>query len=132
MKTYFHNSGFNETTINDNGRKNHNLIEWDGDYDGKHANIKLKIKENDKKETMILKLDNNDIIQLLGVQATEMPLERRLMADFLNDDPIYEPIMLEGVLKPRRTIQHKSHKRHKRHRIHNKKHKTRKSRKYKI
>jgi DNA replication protein DnaD len=56
-----------------------------GDYDGEEANIKLKINDNGDTNDMTIKMDNDDIRNLLGIQPVNIPLERRLTQDFLND-----------------------------------------------
>ena len=72
-----------------------------------------------------MKLDNNDLINLLGIQPVEIPLEQRLSNDFF--DKPYTPITLEGALTKRRTRRHSSRKRkhrntYRKHRHHKKKH----------
>ena len=125
MSTHIQNYGFTKTFIKDNNRKLKNEIKWVGDYDGKNANIHLDINDNGRKEVVNMKLDNNDLINLLGIQPVEIPLEQRLSNDFF--DKPYTPITLEGALTKRRTRRHSSRKRkhrktYRKHRHHKKKH----------
>ena len=108
MSTHIQNYGFTKTFIKDNNRKIKNEIKWIGDYDGKNANIQLDINDNGKKEFVSMKLDNNDLIQLLGIQPVEVPLEQRLSNDFF--DKPYTPITLDGVLTKRKHRKHLSKK----------------------
>jgi hypothetical protein len=91
MSTYIQNYGFTKTLINNNNKLLNNEIKWEGNYDGSKANIYVDINENGKKEIIKMKLDNNDIEDLLGIPSVEIPLEERLKNDFLynsfNDSP---------------------------------------------
>jgi hypothetical protein len=132
------NYGFTKTI----GNNINNEIKWMGDYNGDVANIELDINNNGKKELIHMKLDNNDLIEMLGVQPVEMSLDERLMNDYLKHDglkpfssPIYQsqsdlqpliPITLEGALIKKKSRKHRkynkrqhkktSHKRRKSHR----------------
>jgi len=126
MPTHIQNYGFTKTFIKDNNRKIKNEIKWVGDYDGKNAHIQLDINDNGRNEVVNMKLDNNDLIYLLGIQPVEIPLEERLSNDFF--DKPYTPITLDGVLTKRRTRKHLSRKRknrhtYRKHRHHKHKHK---------
>ena len=128
MSTYIQNYGFTKTFIKKNDRKIKNEIKWIGDYDGTIANIQVDINDNGNKEFMNMKLDNNDLKYLLGVQPVEMPLEQRLYNDFLYNNPkvyepkvyepkVYKPIILEGALQKRKTRKHRNSNINKKHRI---------------
>lgn len=99
MPSYIQNYGFTKTTFQDNLNKNeiNHLMKWQGDYDGKIANINVDIDDNGNRELVSMRLDNNDIRQLFGIQPIEVPLEKRLANDFLR-----RPIALEGVLVKRK------------------------------
>ena len=107
--SYIQNYGFSKTQIN-NGK--YNEVEWIGDYDGKIANINIDINNNGSRDIVSMKLNNNDLVQLFGVQPVQIPLEKRLMNDFLS-----KPMVLEGALKTRHRRHHRSRsRRHRRHR----------------
>jgi len=117
------NYGFTKTIFKDNYDTLHNEIKWQGDYDGKIANIDVNINDNGSAKLLSIQLNNNDIKQLFGIQPVEVPLEKRLVRDFLYKQDI--PIDLEGTLIKRKSRRH-------RHRNRNKqKHKKRKTRKNK-
>jgi len=99
MPSYIQNYGFTKTTFQDNVNQNeiNHLMKWQGDYDGKIANINVDIDDNGNRELVSMRLDNNDIRQLFGIQPVEVPLEKRLTNDFLT-----RPIALEGVLVKRK------------------------------
>jgi len=109
MSSYIQNYGFTKTLIQDNKNHLQNEIQWKGDYDGKIANIDLDINDNGHREFVSMKLNNNDIRQIFGIQPVEVPLEKRIMADFLS----HKPITLEGALIKRKSRRHRK-KRHKR------------------
>ena len=86
------NFGFAKTIINKNNKKTKNEIMWNGDYNGNIANIEVNMNDNGHREIVKMKLDNNDILNILGVQPINIPLEQRLQTDFLD-----EPFSLEGL-----------------------------------
>lgn len=80
------NYGFTKTLIQKNGRYSGNEMKWQGNYDGNIANIDININDNGFGKHIIMSLDNNDLAKLLGVQPVNIPLEQRLMNDFLTRD----------------------------------------------
>jgi len=113
MSSYIQNYGFTKTIIQDNNNNINNEIQWKGDYDGKIANIDVDINDNGNRELISIHLDNNDIRHIFGIQPVQMPLEKRLMNDFLSRKS-YKPITLEGVLsKTKRRRHRKKHHRRK-------------------
>ena len=103
------NYGFTKTLIRNNGQDIENEIKWIGDYDGNVANINVNINENGNNELVTFKLSNNDIMNILGIQPFKVPLEKRLMNDY-----VYDPIILEGKRKSCRRYNKKIHKQRKR------------------
>lgn len=99
MSTYIQNYGFTKTYIKGKHNKTQNEIKWIGDYDGNEANIELDINNNGNKELVSMQLDNTELMNILGIQPIEIPLEQRLTTDFFNNP--YIPITLEGALKKR-------------------------------
>ena len=108
MPSYIQNYGFTKTLIQDDDNNEfNNMVKWEGEYDGKLANIDVDINDNGNRQLVSMQLNNNDIRNMFGIQPVEGSLEKRLTKDFL-----YKPITLEGAL-----IQPKSHRhRHKSHR----------------
>ena len=92
MPAYMQNFGFAKTIINKNNKKTKNEIMWNGDYNGNIANIEVNMNDNGHREIVKMKLDNNDILNILGVQPINIPLEQRLQTDFLD-----EQFSLEGL-----------------------------------
>jgi len=86
------NFGFAKTIINKNNKKTKNEIMWNGDYNGNIANIEVNMNDNGHREIVKMKLDNNDILNILGVQPINISLEQRLQTDFLD-----EQFSLEGL-----------------------------------
>ena len=100
MSIYIKNSGFTKTLIEKNNKKSKNEIKWSGDYDGKMANINVAINDNNNKENLNMKLDNNDLMEILGIQPVTMSLEDRLTNDFFNQES--EPIVINPILKKKK------------------------------
>ena len=124
MPSYVQNYGFTKTLFQDKDNNEfNNTVKWKGDYDGKLANIDVDINDNGNREFVSMKLNNNDIRNMFGIQPVEGSLEKRLINDFLSKSK-YKPITLEGALTKRRSHSHrkngknksKSAKRRRRHR----------------
>jgi hypothetical protein len=120
MSTYIQNYGFTKTLINNNNNNVlNNEIKWEGIYDGSKADIYVDINDNGKKEIIKMKLNNDDIKQLLGISSVEIPLEERLTNDFLTPYSSFKSkktpksIVLEGALtnKTRKNIRNKKRNR---------------------
>lgn len=103
MTSYIQNYGFTKTLFRDNENSLHNEIQWQGDYDGKIANIDLSVNDNGNEKLINVQLNNNDIKELFGIQPVELPLEKRLTRDFLSN----RPITLEGILIKRKSRRHR-------------------------
>jgi hypothetical protein len=87
MTTYIENTGFTKTFVHDNHHKDiNNSTEWNANYDGKRAKIKINMNTNGKKDKIRMKLSNKDLEQILSVPAINGPLEVRLQEDFLHND----------------------------------------------
>lgn len=133
MSTIFKNYGFTQTLLQDKNNKINNVVQWKGDYDGKVANIDIDINDNGRNEFVSMKLDNNDLKNLLNIQSVDDTLENRLVKDFLHNSNTlinnsYKPMVLDTLISRRRkhrkskrknTRKHKrmgSHKRSSKHR----------------
>jgi hypothetical protein len=95
LNTYIKNRGTTKTIIHNNNHNEVNQINWDADYDGDIATISIDANANGKSKHFDIKLDNNDLANLLNVQSVNMPIDKRLKMDF--DEPNYysEPVFLE-------------------------------------
>jgi len=106
MPSYIQNYGFTKTLIQDDDNNEfNNMVKWKGDYDGKRANIDVDINDNGHRELVSMRLNNNDIRNMFGIQPVEVSLEKRLTKDFL-----YKPITLEGALTKRKRHRHRKRK----------------------
>ena len=107
LNTYIKNRGMTKTIILDNNHNHVNQINWDADYDGDMANISIDSDSNGKSKHFKIKLDNNDLANLLNIQSVNIPIDKRLKMDF--DEPEYaaEPYFIElptPALEPRQPI----------------------------
>ena len=82
---FIENYGFTKTVLQNNRHKSENEVEWIGDYDGNIANLNMNINDNGNKEFVSMKLTNNDLNHLFGVQPVPMALDKRLSRDFLSN-----------------------------------------------
>ena len=82
-----------------------NEIQLQGDYNGQIANIHVGVNHNGDKEFVSMKLNNDDLKELLGIQPINIPLEKRLKNDFL----------YKQTQKKRKSQKSRKHKRQKKH-----------------
>jgi hypothetical protein len=85
MTTYIKNKGVTQTVFSNNNHKTRNEIKWNAAYDGDHANIKVELNDNGKKNRYRMQLNNQDLANLLSIPAVNRSLESRLQQDFLSD-----------------------------------------------
>jgi hypothetical protein len=121
MPAYMQNYGFAKTIINKNNKKTKNEIMWNGDYNGHIANIEVNMNDNGNREIVKMKLDNNDILNMLGVQPINIPLEERLQNDFL-DEHSFQSLdnrikYLNSHSKSKKTKNRRIHKKSRRKRV---------------
>jgi len=118
MNPSIQNYGFTKTYISNNNQVKENEIKWKGHYDGNLADVNININDNGHTQDINIQLDNNDLMNLLGIQPVSIPLEQRLIHDFYPRDS-YPSIPLEGALLPSKKTKrrHKRHKKHKHHKI---------------
>lgn len=112
MPSYIKNYGFTKTLFQDDNNEFNNMVKWEGEYDGKLANINLDINDNGKRQLVSMELNNDDIRNMFGTQPVKVSLEKRLAKDFL-----YKPITLEGALTKRksysRSLRHRKKRKNK-------------------
>ena len=80
-----YNVGSTETIVSDNNKSSKSSVEWKGNYDGELANIHVSVNNNGRNENMDIKLNNQDLMHLLGQPVVQEPIEDRLMNDFLRN-----------------------------------------------
>lgn len=112
------NYGFAKTIINKNNKKTRNEIMWNGNYNGNIANIEVNTNDNGIREIVKMQLNNNDILNILGVQPINIPLEQRLQNDFLNETNDLE-VLPKGKISSRKYLK-KSKKNKNKHNRHKK------------
>jgi hypothetical protein len=91
LNTYIKNRGHTQTLIRNNNKNKFNEINWDADYDGKVANISVTSEIEGNKKQFDIKLDNNDLAELLNVSSVNVPIHKRLQNDFDGRVFIHEP-----------------------------------------
>lgn len=89
-----------QTYENDNKTPKHTSFKWDGNYDGKIANIDILIDNNGKKNKSKLKFTNDDLIDMLSGPVDSNPIDERLMNDFLRDKSLLHPVMMSTQVLP--------------------------------
>ena len=104
LNTYIKNRGSTKTIMHDNNKNNVNEIEWDADYDGNEANISLDLVNNGKTQHYNVKLDNDDLANILNINSVQKPIHNRLKNDFKNvrfhKDPSMYNIYLDDFKTP--------------------------------
>lgn len=98
LNTYITNQGMTQTVVHKPNRNYINQTNWDADYDGNVANIYLSTNTDGKTRTMDVRLDNNDLANLLNIQTVNMPIHQRLKMDFERpQEPLYIELPTPGL-----------------------------------
>jgi hypothetical protein len=104
LNTFIKNRGTTKTIIHNNNDNNVNVIEWDADYDGDVANISLDLTNNGNVNHYNVKLDNDDLANILNINSVKMPIHTRLKKDFkkarFHKDPSMYNIYLDDFRSP--------------------------------
>jgi len=87
LNTFIKNQGITKTLIHNNNKNYISEINWDADYDGEIAKISLNINDNGNNEHYKVKMDNDEISELLNIPSINMPIDKRLYNDFLGRNP---------------------------------------------
>lgn len=95
LNTYIKNRGITKTIIHDNNHNHVNQLTWDADYDGDVANISLDTNSNGNHQHYDVKLDNQDLANILNIQGVNMPIHKRLESDFREPIGIPEEYFIE-------------------------------------
>jgi hypothetical protein len=94
LNTYIKNRGITQTLVNNNNQKQFNQINWDADYDGQNANISVTSDTDGNKNHFDIKLDNEDLANMLNIPSVSTPIDKRLQMDF-DDSFRREPRVLQ-------------------------------------
>jgi hypothetical protein len=104
LNTFIKNRGSTKTIIHNNNDNNVNEIEWDADYDGDVANISLDLTNNGNVNHYNVKLDNDDLANILNINSVKMPIHKRLEKDFkkgrFHKDPSMYNVYLDDFRSP--------------------------------
>jgi hypothetical protein len=87
LDTFIKNKGTTKTIIHKNNKNYYNEVNWDADYDGEKANISLNIDENGKKGHVEMKMNNDELAEILNIPSENSMLDKRLYMDFLSKRP---------------------------------------------
>ena len=99
--TYIKTTGSANSFIQQGMHRSINNVNWDVDYDGKHADIDLDVGHNGESTHYKAVLSNEDLANMLNYPSVNMPLEERLHNDFLVDRRVYK---LEPVSYPQSLV----------------------------
>jgi hypothetical protein len=104
LNTFIKNRGTTKTIIHNNNDNNVNEIKWDADYDGDIANISLDLTNNGNVNHYNVKLDNDDLANILNINSVKMPIHKRLEKDFkkgrFHKDPSMYNVYLDDFRSP--------------------------------
>jgi hypothetical protein len=111
LNTFIKTKGATKTLIHNNNKNYINELNWDADYDGENANISLDIDENGTKGHLNMKMNNDELAELLNIPSETSMLDERLYNDFLSNRPNNEYKIIEIDDLPKSTI-HNNNKLH--------------------
>jgi len=104
LNTFIKTKGVTKTLIHNNNKNYINELNWDADYDGEKANISLDIDENGTKGHLNMKMNNDELAELLNIPSESSMLDERLYNDFLSNHPTNEYKIIEIEDLPKSTI----------------------------
>jgi len=103
LNTYIKNRGHSETLFHNNNKNKFNEIDWEADYDGNTANISVTSDIKGHKKHYDIKLDNDDLANILNVSSVQMPIHKRLELDFNKPTFRNEPMVYQIELPDSKT-----------------------------
>jgi hypothetical protein len=80
---YIQNFGSTKTRIKTKNKESEREIKWLGDYNGEEAKLQLDVINDNERKVYNIKMNNEQLSQLLGVHPVNIPLEERLRNDLL-------------------------------------------------
>ena len=80
---YIQNFGSTKTRIKTKNKQSEREIKWLGDYDGEEAKLQLDVINDNERKVYNIKMNNEQLSQLLGVHPVNIPLEDRIRNDLL-------------------------------------------------
>jgi hypothetical protein len=80
---YIQNFGSTKTRIKTKNKQSEREIKWLGDYDGEEAKLQLDVINDNQRKVYNIKMNNEQLSQLLGVHPVNIPLEDRIRNDLL-------------------------------------------------
>jgi hypothetical protein len=103
-KIYYVNKGSVKDLYQNNNNNNHlNQFDWDSDYDGNIANIAINCNNNGKKQNYGIRLNNNDLANLLNIPSVDIPLHKRIEMDFNRPRMIMPEPKIYQIVLPEET-----------------------------
>jgi hypothetical protein len=94
LDTFIKNKGITKTIIHKNNKNYYNEVNWDADYDGEKATLSLDIDDNGRKEHVEMKMNDDELAELLNIPSENSSLDKRLYNDFLSKRPKIENKMI--------------------------------------
>ena len=79
---YLQNTGSTQTVFRNNFENHFNKMQWNANYDGNQAKIRVKTNDDGIKHKYYYNLDNRDLAHLLNIDSVRMPIDKRLKRDF--------------------------------------------------
>jgi hypothetical protein len=82
LNTYIKNIGSTQTMIGNRCQNHIEEVNWNADYDGNEANILIRTNNDGNKYKYHFTLDNHDLANILNIDSVNIPIHKRLKADF--------------------------------------------------
>lgn len=111
LSTFIKNKGISKTIIHKDNKNYYNEMNWDADYDGEKANISLDINDNGSKGHIEMKMNNDELAEILNIPSVDKTLDKRLYNDFLTrtSKPIEEDKIIQIHIKPKPILHNNFH-----------------------
>lgn len=82
LNTYIKNVGSTQTIIGNRCQNHMEEMDWNADYNGDEAKIRIRINSDGNEGKYHFTLDNSDLANLLNIDSVNMPIHKRLKSDF--------------------------------------------------
>lgn len=82
MPNFVQSFGVVQSSFAKGNKKSQRAVKWVGNYDGNMADVQIAVNDNGNQENVRIKMDNEDIINLLNIPSNNVALEQRLITDF--------------------------------------------------
>jgi hypothetical protein len=84
------------------------VFKWDGNYDGKNADIHMNLDVDGKKTKSNIRLSNDDLMKIISANVVDKPIDQRLQTFDEDISNIYSPSSMMILSQKPQMMSHQS------------------------